>query len=69
MCTSKAFKMVNGLILKDISLLPNVKTPRNVFLLPKLFWPTVRKSSSSDREKLSKFEAEKGENLQNIWNH
>ena len=27
-------------------------------LLPKLFWPTVRKNSSSDREKLLKFEAE-----------
>ena len=27
-------------------------------LLPKLFWPTVRKHCSSDREKLLKFEAE-----------
>ena len=27
-------------------------------LLPKLFWPTLRKKSSSDREKLLKFEAE-----------
>ena len=27
-------------------------------LLPKLSWPTVRKNSSSDREKLLKFEAE-----------
>ena len=27
-------------------------------LLPKLFWPTVRKNCSSDREKLWKFEAE-----------
>ena len=27
-------------------------------ILPKLFWPTVRKSCSSDREKISKFEAE-----------
>ena len=27
-------------------------------LLPKLFWPTVRKNFSSDREKLLKFEAE-----------
>ena len=26
-------------------------------LLPKLFWPTVRKNCSSDREKLLKFEA------------
>ena len=27
-------------------------------LFPKLFWPTVRKNCSSDREKLLKFEAE-----------
>ena len=27
-------------------------------LLPKLFWPTVRKKCSRDREKLLKFEAE-----------
>ena len=27
-------------------------------LLPKLFWPTVRKNCSIDREKLLKFEAE-----------
>ena len=27
-------------------------------LLPKLFWPTLRKNCSSDREKLLKFEAE-----------
>ena len=31
---------------------------RNGILLPKLFWPTVRKHCSSDREKLLKFEAE-----------
>ena len=30
----------------------------NGILLPKLFWPTVRKSCSSDREKLLKFVAE-----------
>ena len=30
----------------------------NGILLPKLFWPTVRKNCSSDREKLMKFEAE-----------
>ena len=27
-------------------------------LLPKLFWPTVRKNCSNDQEKLLKFEAE-----------
>ena len=31
---------------------------RNGILLTKLFWPTERKNCSSDREKLSKFEAE-----------
>ena len=30
----------------------------NGILLPKFFWPTVRKKCSSDREKLLKFEAE-----------
>ena len=30
----------------------------NGILLPKLFWPTVRKDCSSDPEKLLKFEAE-----------
>ena len=31
---------------------------KNGSLLPKLFWPTVRKKCSSNREKLLKFEAE-----------
>ena len=31
---------------------------RNGILLPKLFWPTVRKNCSRDREKLLKFETE-----------
>ena len=31
---------------------------RNGILLPKFFWPTVRKSCSSDRNKLLKFQAE-----------
>ena len=30
----------------------------NGILLPKLFWPTMRKNCSSDREKLLKFNAE-----------
>ena len=29
-----------------------------VFCYKKLFWPTMRKKSCSDRKKLSKFEAE-----------
>ena len=31
---------------------------RNGILLPKLFWPTVRKNCSGDREKHYEFEAE-----------
>ena len=38
--------------------LKNQNQNRNGILLPKLFWPTVRKNCSSDREKLLKFEAE-----------
>ena len=34
---------------------------KNGILLPKLFWPTVWKNCSSDREKLLKFEAESRE--------
>ena len=37
----------------------------NGILLSKLFWPTVRKYSSNDREKLLKFEAE-GREFENI---
>ena len=33
------------------------ETYTNGILLPKLFWPTVRKNCSSDRKKLLKFEA------------
>ena len=40
----------------------------NGILLLKLFWPTVRKKCSIDREKLLKFEAE-GRELQKIWDH
>ena len=36
----------------------NLEIYRNGILLPKLFWPTVRKNCSSDRGKLLKFEAE-----------
>ena len=34
------------------------KIDENGILLPKLFWPTVRKNCSCDREKPLKFEAE-----------
>ena len=35
-----------------------IRCSRNGILLPKLFWPTVRKKCSSDQETLLKFEAE-----------
>ena len=38
-------------------------------LLPKLFWTTVRKNCSSDREKILKFEAGGAENLQKFWDY
>ena len=38
----------------------------NGILLPKLFWPTVRKNCSIDREKLLKFEAESQEFAKNL---
>ena len=43
-----------------------IKIRSNGVLLPKLFWPTVRKKCSSDREKLLQFEAECWE-FANIW--
>ena len=36
----------------------NLIKKKNGILLPKLFWPTVRKNCSSDQEKLLKFETE-----------
>ena len=41
---------------------------RNCILLPKLFWPTVRKNCSSDWEELLNSRL-KAENLQNFWDH
>ena len=38
----------------------------NGILLPKLFWPTVRKNCSSDWEKNLKFEAEGQEFAKNL---
>ena len=38
--------------------IPGHTLPKNLILLPKLFWPTMRKNCSSDRENLLKFEAE-----------
>ena len=49
------------------------KKVKNGILLPKLFWPTVRKKCSSDWEKNLKLEAEgwrlKAQNVQKIWDH
>ena len=39
---------------------------RNGILKPKLFWTTVRKNCSFDREKLLKFEAEGQEFVKNL---
>ena len=44
---------------------PNL-SDRNGILLPKLFWPTVRKNCSSDREKRLKFEAAEGREFSKI---
>ena len=41
---------------------------KNGILLPKLFWPTVRKKCSSDQEKFLNSRL-KAENSQNFWNH
>ena len=40
----------------------------NGILLPKWFWPTVRKICLSDREKLLKFKAE-GREFEKFWDH
>ena len=40
--------------------------PKNGILLPKLFWPSVKKNYSSDWEKLLKIEAEGREFAKNL---
>ena len=42
----------------DATLSVQASVRQNGILMPKLFWPTVRKNCSSDREKILKFEAE-----------
>ena len=50
---------VDSYILQSLSWgLTSRKLQWNGILLPKLFWPTVRKKCSSDRENFLKFEAE-----------
>ena len=56
-------QVIGGTFLKNELALPSMAQctvlNKNIgILLPKLFWPTVRKNCSSDREKLLKFEAE-----------
>ena len=46
---------------KDIPSEGKIALMRYGILLPKLFWPNVRKKCLSDREKLLKFEAEERE--------
>ena len=47
--------------LKIVLILTLKNAMKNGILLPKLFWPTVRKNCSSDCEKLLKFKAEGSE--------
>ena len=59
-------QVIGGTFLKNELALPSMAQctvlNENIgILLPKLFWPTVRKKSSSDRENFLKFEAESQE--------
>ena len=49
---------LNWIVFAEICCYFSWQVARNGNLLPKLFWPTVRKNCSTDREKLLKFEAE-----------
>ena len=49
---------MNSVTKLKIRFLSLKKREENGILLPKLFWPTVRKNCPSDREKLLKFDAE-----------
>ena len=64
-------------VVEDRTILDNIHTHvvsflstiiRNGILLPKLSWLTERKTWSSDREKLLKFEA-KGRKFAKCWDH
>ena len=54
------------LFFKCCSLSVYFPTVKNDILLPKLFWPTVRRNCSSDWEKNLKFEAEGREFEKNL---
>ena len=47
-----------ALILADASAISDKGNKKNGILFLKLFWPSVRKKCSNDREKLLKFKAE-----------
>ena len=47
-----------GFFSESVMCFSNLQIFKNGIFLPKLFWPTVRKKCSCDREKLLKFEAE-----------
>ena len=64
MCFSRQIiicsKLCSGILVEPCILVFATTLSLHVFngiLLPKLFWPTVRKNGSSDGEKLLKFEA------------
>ena len=59
----------DGFDLKIKTKLINIAYEKKDVLLPKLFWPTVRKICSSDREKLLKFEAEGQDHWNNLFKH
>ena len=50
--------LLNDFCIGDYTTEKKIVYRRYGILLPKLFWPTVRKNCSSDQEKLLKFEAE-----------
>ena len=64
LCNAFSFSMLFNMAMKnEISFSTEERKKKfgNGILLPKLFWPTVRKKYTSDREILLKFEAEGGE--------
>ena len=58
MIALKRFVLTKLIVKGYLNLIYLLKLEANIgILLPKLFWPTVRKNCSSDWEKLLKFEA------------
>ena len=68
-CNSILSKQNLSIYLWDIQVKASGVNGKNgILLCTKIFWPTVRKNCSSDREKLLKFEAE-AKNFQKFWDH